>query len=269
MAYRAFAKRAVSLGVSYVEFTTGVTTDSLPSLVRVLTKIEADFGLKIRLNRAFHRTQTPSALQAEMPDLFKIQDNPWVVGIDLLGNETQTPALETGQDVYGAVLLALERGKTQLHRTMHAGELGDPRNPRDAMILGAERLGHGVKLMEDPVALEYAARHRIGVEINLSSNLRLSVIDRLEKHPFLDYLRLGIPVSLSTDDEGIFEIDIQHECEEVISHTDVTYFELKEMIFNSIESSFASIEDKRNVLGQLESDFSSFEKDLQTQTVLQ
>jgi adenosine deaminase len=183
-----------------------------------------------------------------------------IVGIDLLGNETSTPALETGQAEYATILRAVREGKSSLHRTMHAGELGDPRDPRDAMLLSAERLGHGVQLIEDPVALEYAATRKIAVEVNLVSNIRLQAIDSLKHHPYLKYLRLGIPVSLSTDDEGILDTEINKECQVAIAETDVTYFELRQMAFNSIETSFADEATKERLLGKLKESFSRFEK---------
>jgi adenosine deaminase len=173
------------------------------------------------------------------------------VGVDFLDNEAKFPALEAGQLLYGEVLRRDLAGELNLCRTMHAGEIGDPRNPRDPMIMGAERLGHGVNLAKAPVALEYAAKVHEPVEINLSSNLRLTSAASVEEHPFLGYLRLGLPVSLSTDDEGVFDTDIDHECELAVGRTDLAYSEFKRMAFNSIETSFASETDKKALLADL------------------
>jgi adenosine deaminase len=142
---------------------------------------------------------------------------------------------------------------------MHAGELGDPRNPRDALLLGAERIGHGVKLHDDPVALEYARKLGLGVEINLVSNIRLRAARAIEEHPFLDYLRLGLGVSLSTDDEGMEDTSMNHECEEAVTHTNVTEAELKKMTENSIETSFADQATRAGLLVQLRASWARFE----------
>lgn len=72
----------------------------------------------------------------------------------MLANEKNTPTLEHAQAIYVPVLTMTKSGKRLIHRTMHAGELGDLRNPRAAILLGAERLGHGVKLNDDPIAVE-------------------------------------------------------------------------------------------------------------------
>lgn len=259
-AYLDFAKRAAREKVSYVEFTTGISSSFLTTLTEIIDRIERQTGVIIRLNRAFVRTAPEADLKAQLADLFTIQNDPHITGIDLIGNENKKSALAAGQYVYGTVLSAVRAGQSKLHRTMHAGEMGDPRNPRDAIILGAERLGHGVEIKFDSVTLEYAARLHIPIEINLSSNLRLGVTKNMKTHPFLKELRLGLPVSLSTDDEGIFDIDINHECEIAIAETDVNYTEMKKMAFNSILTSFANDEIKRILFKKLIRDFKYFEE---------
>jgi adenosine deaminase len=253
-----FSQRAAQEGVSYVEFTWNIDPEDFPFLEGLVKRIEEKTGIIVRFNKAFSRGQPQEKLLAQAQALVS-SSSPAVVGIDLLGNETLTPALERGQGEYTAVVKANQAGKSHLHLTMHAGELGDPRNPRDAILLGAERLGHGVKLMDDPVTLEYAAHKKTAVEVNLSSNLKLRAIDDLKRHPFLKYLRLGIPVSLSTDDEGILDTEINQECQVAIRESDVTYAELKQMAFNSIETSFADPATRATLLSRLKESFERFE----------
>lgn len=251
----AFAQRAAREHVSYVE----LSTVSSPNLFPRLEEIERQTGVTIRLNNSFNRTHDVASLDWAWQTLLSQPENQYIVGIDFLDNEGSNPALEKGQLLYGSAFFSAKSGKTKLQRTMHAGEIGDERNPRDAMIMGVQRLGHGVNLAKDPIALEYAAKIHEPVEINLSSNLRLTDVVELSEHPYLNYLRLGLPVSLSTDDEGIFEIDINHECQVAIEQTDVTYFEFKQMAFNSIQTSFATDEVKGRLLSGLEKQFRDFE----------
>jgi hypothetical protein len=251
-----FARKAVREGVSYVEFTSGTS----PKMLARVAETERKTGLVIRMNSSFARSESLEELENDLAKLSSAPPSGYVVGIDFLDNEEKFPALETGQLLYGEVLQRDLAGKLALRRTMHAGEIGDARNPRDAMIMGAERLGHGVNLARDPVALEYAASVREPVEINLSSNLRLTGVRSIAEHPFLDYLRLGLPVSLSTDDEGIFEMDIDRDCELAVGGTDLTYAEFKRMAFNSIETSFAAEADKKALLAGLTARFAEFEK---------
>lgn len=257
--YEDFAQRAVSAGVIYAEFTDTMSPEELPKYLELAKHLETDYGLTVRFNIAYFRTDTPTNQNATVLKMLKEIDSPLVTGIDLLANEGTTPALENGQAVYGPVLAAAKLKGAKWHRTMHAGELGDVRNPRDALLLGAERLGHGVRLNEDLVALEYAAGKHIPIEINLSSNLRLKVVKDIRQHPYLTYLRLGLPVSLSTDDEGIFQTDIINECTVAVGQTDVTYYEYKEMAYNSIRTSFAADDVKQRLLQELTARFTSFE----------
>ncbi|MBK7961087.1 MAG: hypothetical protein IPK04_07670 [Bdellovibrionales bacterium] len=147
-----FAQRAIDQGVIYVEFTTG-TSAELFSRLGVLEKLT---GLTIRTNYSFNRTADLATLDLALSQLLAAPKSPYLVGIDFLDNEETNPAFEKGQLLYGSLLKAVLSKKSDLHRTMHAGELGDSRNPRDAMLMGTERLGHKVNLMKDPVALEYA-----------------------------------------------------------------------------------------------------------------
>jgi adenosine deaminase len=253
-----FAQKAINEGVIYVE----LTTSAGPSLFTHIATLEQRTGLIIRINKSFDRTKSLANLDQSLSNFLAETTTKYLVGIDFLDDEAKNPAFEKGQLLYGSILHANHSGKTRLHRTMHAGEIGDIRNPRDAMILGAERLGHGVNLAKNPVALEFAVRIHEPVEINLSSNLRLTDILSISNHPFLNYLRLGLPISLSTDDEGIFETDINHECEIAINDTDITYIELKQMAFNSIQTSFASVDDKKILLELLSKKFMVFENNL-------
>lgn len=253
---RKFAKKAVAEGVIYVEF----TTETSPGLPEEIAALEQETGLVIRVNNSFSRRRGLEELEKDFSAFVSEPPSKYVVGIDFLDNENNYPALETGQLLYGEALKGNVSGKMKFHRTMHAGEIGDIRNPRDAMIMGAERLGHGVNLAKDPVALEYAAKVHEPVEINLSSNLRLTDVASIPEHPFLNYLRLGLPVSLSTDDEGIFGIDIDHECEIAVEQTDMTYAEFKQMTFNSIATAFASDADKQMLTVKLTDKFREFEK---------
>lgn len=257
--YEDFARRAVGAGVFYVEFTDSMSPEELPKYLELANHLESRYGLTVRFNIACFRTDTPTNQNATVLKMLQEIDSPLVTGIDLLANEGPTPALETGQAAYGPVLAAVKLKGAKWRRTMHAGELGDVRNPRDALLLGAERLGHGVRLNEDPVTLQYAADRHIPIEINLSSNIKLQAVKDIRHHPYLNYLRLGLPVSLSTDDEGIFQTDINNECVVAVGQTDVTYYEYKEMAFNSIRTAFAAADVKQRLLKELTARFDRFE----------
>jgi adenosine deaminase len=138
-----------------------------------------------------------------------------------------------------------------VHITLHAGELapglvtyeGLCCHIRQAIEYAhAERIGHGVDVMyeERPYDLlrEMAAKH-VMVEINLSSNdLILGISGK--NHPFPIYRKFGVPVALSTDDEGVSRIDLTHEYVRAVETYALTYADLKQMVRTGLEHDFLS-----------------------------
>ena len=137
----------------------------------------------------------------------------------------------------------------KVHITLHAGELSAGLVPpeglrfhiREAVELGhAERIGHGVDVMYEKDAfglLNEMRKRKVMVEINLTSNdLILGV--RGKDHPFPVYRKYGVPVALSTDDEGVSRGHLTEEYVRAALTYDLTYAQLKEMVRNSIEYSF-------------------------------
>jgi adenosine deaminase len=154
---------------------------------------------------------------------------------------------------------------------LHAGELTLGLVPpedlrfhiRDAVtVAGADRIGHGVDLMyeDDPYGLmaEMAARD-VAVEINLTSNdVILGVVG--DDHPFEIYRAHGVPVLLSTDDEGVSRIDLTHEYARAVETYDLTYADVKALSFNSLRYAFAGNRD--DLLADLQARFDAFEADV-------
>jgi adenosine deaminase len=137
-----------------------------------------------------------------------------------------------------------------VHITLHAGELapglvtpeGLRFHIREAVELGhAERIGHGVDIMyeKDPAGLleEMRARH-IAVEINLTSNDVILGV-KGDRHPLPVYRKYGVPVALSTDDEGVSRSQLTEEFERAVLTYSLSYSDIKEMVRNSLEYSFA------------------------------
>lgn len=136
-----------------------------------------------------------------------------------------------------------------VHITLHAGELASGLVPpeglrfhiREAVELGhAERIGHGVSVMYEKDAaglLEEMRARRVMVEINLTSNdLILGV--RGKDHPLPVYLKHGVSVALSTDDEGVSRTHLTEEYQRAALDYHLSYAELKQTVRNSLEYAF-------------------------------
>ena len=106
--------------------------------------------------------------------------------------------------------LAREAG---LRLTAHAGEWGDPARIRETLTLGVERLGHGIRAIEDPHLVELLAAKQIVLEVCPGSNVVLGAVDSWEDHPIERLRHAGVPVTISTDDPPFFHTTMTAELE--------------------------------------------------------
>jgi adenosine deaminase len=176
------------------------------------------------------------------------QTDPRVVGINYVQPEDDPVAMENY--ALGMRQIDYLHGVyPKLHISLHAGELAPGMVPPDGLRFHirmavetghAERIGHGVDVMyEDrPYDLlrEMAANH-VMVEINLTSNNVILGIAGYE-HPFRTYRKYRVPVSLSTDDEGVSRIDLTHEYELAVETYALTYTEVKQLVRTGITHTF-------------------------------
>ena len=147
------------------------------------------------------------------------------------------------------MIAALRRFYPGVHVTLHAGELAPGLVPPDGLLFhirdavetaGAERIGHGVDVMneEHPYQLlhELADRH-VMVEINLTSNEGILEVGG-PNSPLPYYIDAGVPIALSTDDEGVNRSNMTHEYAKAATLYGLSYRQLKNMARNSLTYSF-------------------------------
>lgn len=101
-----------------------------------------------------------------------------------------------------------------LRITAHAGEWGGPQSVRDAINdLGAERIGHGVRAIEDMALVEEIAERGVVLEVCPGSNVVLGLYPSFEKHPIGEMFNRGVKVTVSTDDPPFFHTTMAREYE--------------------------------------------------------
>lgn len=155
-----------------------------------------------------------------------------VVGLDLAGDEVNYRA-------YPFAPLFREARRKGFGITIHAGEITGPGSIYEAVeILGAHRIGHGVKAIEDVNVLDLLMFKKVVLEMCLTSNLQTGAVKELKEHPFPALSRLGILVTLNTDDPGVSCTTLTDEYLLAIRGLGMTQEELLMVIRNGILGAF-------------------------------
>ncbi len=214
-------------------------------------KPESEPGCKVTVRYLYQvlRGLPPAAVFAQMVLGFELAaSDPRFVGINLVMPEDwYVPIHDFNRHM--AMLDYLHGVYPKLHIALHAGEIAAGLvKPEDLTFHirasvergHAERIGHGASIMleKDPIGLmkELASRNVLA-EINLTSNDQILGISG-EEHPLPIYMKYGVPVALSTDDEGVARSDMTHEYLRAVESYHLPYMELKRMMRQSLEHSF-------------------------------
>jgi aminodeoxyfutalosine deaminase len=137
-------------------------------------------------------------------DLAAARVSDGVVAVGLGGFEGGAPAGDFA-DLYNR---ARNRG---LHTVCHAGETTNAQNVWDAIAIGAERIGHGIRAIEDPTLVRHLREQNIPLEICITSNVRTGAVPTLEDHPVRRLFDAGVPIVLNTDDPALFNCTLVSE----------------------------------------------------------
>jgi adenosine deaminase len=168
-----------------------------------------------------------------------------VVGFDLAGAERGHPAVDHAK----AFEHALAHG---LACTCHAGEGDGPESIRQALhVCGAQRIGHGTHLFEDPALEEEVQARGIPLEVCLTSNVHTRSVEQVSEHPMRRYLDRGCVVTLNTDSRLMDGITLSDEY--WLAHTALgcDRAEIDRLVINAFESSFLPSAEKKELVAQI------------------
>ena len=171
-----------------------------------------------------------------------------IIGMDLAGNEADFPS----QPFYGIFKEAKQAG---LHTTIHAGEWGPGYNVREAIEeIGAERIGHGVRVLEDDNITALAREHQTAFEVCITSNYQSGVVQSLEAHPLMKMIEKGLNVTINTDDPSISRITLSNEYYAACEDLGMAQNALKERIVAAAQASFLAENEKEILVKQIKRD---------------
>ncbi len=168
--------------------------------------------------------------------------NKGIIGIGLGGNEKDFPPI-LFKEVF---LKARKRG---FRTTAHAGEASGPESIWHAVTeLHAERIGHGVRAIEDPKLVDYLKAKQTPLEICITSNLKTKVFPSLSEHPFPGFYTEGLMVTVNSDDPPMFGANITDEL--ILLHDELNYSLEDICIFtkNAANASFLDESGKKKII---------------------
>lgn len=225
----------VSRGIPYVAVLDGIT--------RALQRGHSELGITSCLIACLLRDLTEHDANATLDDVLH---HGGVDGIGLDSGEVGNPP-----EKFAAVFRRATA--SGLHAVAHAGEEGPPSYVSGALdSLGAERIDHGVRCLEDPALVARLVRDEICLTVCPLSNVALRIVDRIEHHPLGRMLEAGLRVTVNSDDPAYFGGYIGENYLAVASGLDLSEGQLIQLAQNAIEGSFAKPARKRELCAELE-----------------
>ena len=219
-------------------------------------------GITVRFQRSILRFAPSAEKDLEKMYQFVAENNDLWVAVNMVGREDNDKGYPLR---FLATLRELRKKFNNVRLSIHAGEVDEPNHHiRDTLLLGAERIGHGINLITDPETLLLMRNGPYLVEINLISNMLLEYVHDYIDHPFPEYLRLGVPVALSTDDRGMWDSTMTDEFFVAVKEFNLSWTELRTLNKNSISYGFVSEREKKRLLKLHEKQTARFESQQST-----
>jgi len=155
-----------------------------------------------------------------------------VIGVGMGGDESALPA-ETFADVFRTAR------RLGLRTTVHAGEFDGPRSVWQAMeVLEVDRIGHGIRALEDAELMRTLVRRRLPLECCPTSNLRTRVAASWEAHPVAALHRAGAFVTVNSDDPALFGTSLGDEWRALGGQMGLAMADVRRIGRNTIEAAF-------------------------------
>ncbi len=213
---------------------------------RAAQEFSIEVGFIVGISRS-----NPLKLALKAVDIASRYSGLGVIGIDLFGDEEAfapelfRTAFEVGEE-------------NNLNITVHAGEGGGETNIRVAIeALGAQRIGHGVKIVNDPELMAWVRERRIPLEICLTSNVQTKTVPSLREHPVRRLYDYGIRISLNTDDPAICDTTFTREILLAMEYFNFTLDEIKGLMLDALDQSFLEDYRKAAILPQFQKELAA------------
>jgi aminodeoxyfutalosine deaminase len=177
----------------------------LAAMAEAIADGERRYGVVLRLIPDIVRNVGREPADRTLDWALAGQERGIVVALGLSGSEALFPAEPFAEHFAAAA-------QAGLHRVAHAGEHAGPESVRSVLaVCGAERIGHGVRAIDDPALVEELRRAQIPLEVCPTSNVCLGVAPDYARHPFDRLYRAGLALSVNSDDPAFFNTNLTRE----------------------------------------------------------
>ena len=209
---------------------------------------EESLGVKTRLIVSVNRHESVD-LAARVIQLAVDRQSQGIVGVDLAGSEATAPA-----DPF--VGLFREARQAGLRVTIHAGEWAGAENVRQAIEdFEAQRVGHGVRVMEDPNIVSLARERGTVFEVCITSNYQSGVVSDLDEHPYPRMIDAGLNVTLNTDDPSISQIVLSNEYRLANEQIGIPLKKIRDQVFSAAQAAFIPQAERDELLNYLRAEY--------------
>lgn len=223
--------------------------------LRGLARAERDHGIVARVIVCALR-HLPPPVSRELAELAVAYRDRGVVGFDLAGGEAGHPARVHAE--------AFDHARRHdLACTCHAGEGDGAESVRQALhVCGAQRIGHGTRLIEDSSLTDFCGEQRIPIEICLTSNVQTHAAPSYAAHPVRTYYDRGLTVVLNTDNRLMSDVTLTDEYAHAARSLGFTFDELACMAVNGFESAFLPAAERQRLVERAKGDIAALRREL-------
>jgi len=207
-------------------------------------KAAIEFGLRVGLIVSVNRHESVE-LAEQVIGLAVDRRERGLIGLDLAGNEAEFPA-----EPFAGIFREAQQSGLKL--TIHAGEWGGAANVRGAFeIFNADRIGHGVRVVEDPSTMTLARERGAAFEVCVTSNYQTGVTPASKEHPLMKMLQKGINAIICSDDPSISQITLTDEYHRVCEDMDLSHSRLNERILAAAKAAFLPDQERQKLIDEL------------------
>ena len=241
-------------GVRYLEIRWGpllhvarglALSDGIAAVARGARDAASRTGSVVRLISTALRSHDPAANVTLAETAARFRDD-GLTGWDLAGPEERYP----DPHLHGQAFAAARAGGLRI--TLHAGEWGGAGQVRRALELEPERIAHGPGAIDDPSLCAELIARRVTLDLCPTSNWHAGIVPSIAAHPLARLHRLGVPVTLSTDDTTVSNLSLTDEYERALDQIGLTPAELVAIDRHALDVAFAESTDLDHIRAALD-----------------